>query len=611
MAGTTGVRFPAGPVPFGYRKSKTGYAIDRSKAAVVRACLEHYLIYGSVREAARHGSRKAGTPLTPSTVAAWLTHPAYRGDLVYTQNGQKRVIRDAHPALLSREEAAQIDRQRQRRLPPRSAGTPQALAGLVRCGRCGEWLHLTVTRTRRQTYRYLRSPRCPQSPKCRAIAYEAALQQIIETLCRTLAPAMLPGVPSLRERQQALKERIRHLETLRSQLPLGESQGFLDPETRLLRQHNLDRELADLQTQLATLPPFDPAGRSPTYRNQSFGGDCRRRNNAPICGRWWPRCNGTRWAQPLCFAPPKPSPGRSLGQPLQQFHQLAFAAVGFQQLLAVFNPVFGVLPRSHQFQPSAGLFVEGGFPGLGDRLGPGLGNGQGPARIVVCQLGNRWAEGPRIQQRQGIDEGFGRIPVLDMQKDRQPGCFVAVGAHRRHQALVVLDPQPRLQHFPKRSLRLPVKSLEIKGQGPFRFGLGCVLIPQPTGEGRMTLPGQTLFRKGDRVVRPTHGGQRRGDRQRFGGGIQLLGGHGDRLDPLPQASQPQHIGHQLPFGLRQIHVFQPTTCPRQHPQTGLGQGIGPGGHRIGPSPVFPGGPANAACRGPYSQPWAQASRATR
>jgi len=260
MAGATGVRFPAGPVPFGYRKGKTGYVLDKPKAAVVRACLERYLLYGSLRDAARYGSRRAGYSLTPSTVATWLGHPIYRGDVVYTQNGRPVTLRDAHPPLLSREEAAQIDRQRQRRSPPRSAGTPQALAGLVRCGSCDQLLHLTVTRTRRQVYRYLRSPRCPQSPKCRAIAYDPALTQIIAAVCAALAPTMLPAVPRLQTRQQALRQQLQDRQALRPQLPLGLAQGFLDGETLTLRQQNLDREMATLQSQLAALPPFDPAG---------------------------------------------------------------------------------------------------------------------------------------------------------------------------------------------------------------------------------------------------------------------------------------------------------------------------------------------------------------
>jgi hypothetical protein len=71
---------------------------------------------------------------------------------------------------------------------------------------------------------------------------------------------MLPAVPRLQTRQQALRQQLQDRQALRPQLPLGLAQGFLDGETLTLRQQNLDREMATLQSQLAALPPFDPAG---------------------------------------------------------------------------------------------------------------------------------------------------------------------------------------------------------------------------------------------------------------------------------------------------------------------------------------------------------------
>ncbi len=49
------------------------------------------------------------------------------------QNGQ--ILSDTHTPIISREEAAQIDRllRRNRRLPPRTASANRSLAGLVSC----------------------------------------------------------------------------------------------------------------------------------------------------------------------------------------------------------------------------------------------------------------------------------------------------------------------------------------------------------------------------------------------------------------------------------------------------------------------------------------------
>mgnify|MGYP003339245554 CR=1 FL=1 len=119
---------PPGRAPYGYRRGKDRYTIDRAAAAVVKDFFEHFLLYGSLRGAVRHLAQRYGKKISTSTAQRWLTHPVYRGDLCY-QKGE--VVRDTHTALISREEAAQIDRllRRNHRLPPRTAGTCRSLAG--------------------------------------------------------------------------------------------------------------------------------------------------------------------------------------------------------------------------------------------------------------------------------------------------------------------------------------------------------------------------------------------------------------------------------------------------------------------------------------------------
>jgi hypothetical protein len=101
--------------------------LDRAAAPVVKDFFEQFLLYGSVRGAVRYLAKTYRKRIAVSTGRRWLTHPVYRGDLLY-QDG--RVLRDTHTPILGREEAAQVDRllRRNRRLPPRTASAP-AIAG--------------------------------------------------------------------------------------------------------------------------------------------------------------------------------------------------------------------------------------------------------------------------------------------------------------------------------------------------------------------------------------------------------------------------------------------------------------------------------------------------
>ena len=76
--------------------------------------------------------------------------------------------RDTHVAILSRAEAAQVDRllRRNRQLPPRTASAPRSLAGLVSCQTCGCGFTVSRVTRRRQPeeYLYLRPKACPPNP---------------------------------------------------------------------------------------------------------------------------------------------------------------------------------------------------------------------------------------------------------------------------------------------------------------------------------------------------------------------------------------------------------------------------------------------------------------
>lgn len=250
---------PPGKAPYGYRRGKDRYALDRSTAPAVKAFFEYFLIYGSLRGAVRHLAQRYGKKISVSTGRRWLTNPVYRGDLSY-YNGQ--TISDTHLPILSREEAAQIDRllRRNRRLPSRTASAPRSLAGLARCAACHSSMTVTrvTRRDKKQEYLYLRPIHCPQIPKCKAISYESVLAQTIEGVCRDLSGAVagLP-IPATEGIKRSIQAQIDTKTEILEQLSELLATGILDAETANLRAYKLKTEIAQLQGKLAQFPPVN------------------------------------------------------------------------------------------------------------------------------------------------------------------------------------------------------------------------------------------------------------------------------------------------------------------------------------------------------------------
>jgi DNA invertase Pin-like site-specific DNA recombinase len=250
---------PPGKAPYGYRRGKDRYILDRSTAPVVKDFFEQFLLYGSLRGAVRYLEKKYSKKISVSTGRRWLTNPIYRGDLAY-QNGE--ILSDTHSPILNREEAAQIDRllRRNRRLPSRTASAPRSLAGLVVCGECQSPMTITsVTRPRQaQEYLYLRPIRCPQHPKCRAIAYEKILGCTIQSICQEL-PRAVAGIhsPSLDSIKQSVNTEITDKQNILARLPTLTASGVLDSETAELRAYKLRTEISQLRSRLAALPPVN------------------------------------------------------------------------------------------------------------------------------------------------------------------------------------------------------------------------------------------------------------------------------------------------------------------------------------------------------------------
>ena len=248
---------PPGKAPYGYRRGQDKYIIDKSTAPVVKDFFERFLLFGSLRGAVRYLEKRYGKKISASTGRNWLTNPVYRGSLKYRDN---EIISNTHAPIINSEEAAQIDRllRRNQRLPPRTASAPRSLAGLVICQQCQ--LKMNVVRVtqhkKKSEYLYLRCQRCPQQPKCKAIAYKEVLQQTIEKICVELPAAVaqldLPDnsvARSILEREITQKQQnIAHIEELLQQ-------EILDPETFALRNYKLRSEISQIESKIARLPP--------------------------------------------------------------------------------------------------------------------------------------------------------------------------------------------------------------------------------------------------------------------------------------------------------------------------------------------------------------------
>ncbi|MEQ8462550.1 recombinase family protein [Coleofasciculus sp. E1-EBD-02] len=266
---------PPGKAPYGYRRGKDRYILDRSTAPLVKDFFDQFLLYGSLRGAVRYLEKKYSKKISVATGKRWLTSPVYRGDLAY-RDGE--VICDTHSPILNREEAAQIDRllRRNRRLPSRTASAPRSLAGLVVCGDCQSQMSVTSVTRPRQTwkYLYLRPVNCPKRPKCRAIPYQQVLDSTIQTICQEL-PRAVAGInlPNLDEVKQSLKSKIAEQKGVLDQLNHLTATGVLDTETAQLRAYKLRTEQSQLLSQLASLPPVNLGAIAQTVSIPQFWSD--------------------------------------------------------------------------------------------------------------------------------------------------------------------------------------------------------------------------------------------------------------------------------------------------------------------------------------------------
>ncbi len=248
---------PPGKAPYGYRRGQDKYIIDKSTAPVVKDFFERFLLFGSLRGAVKYLEKRYGKKISPSTGRNWLTNPVYRGNLKYKKT---ELISNTHASIISREEAAQIDRllRRNSSLSPRTASAPRSLAGLVICQQCQLTMNIArVTQHQKKAeYLYLRCHQCPQKPKCKAIAYAQVLNQTINKICVELPLAVEQlNLPDNTVIEDILRQQIDQKQSVIVQLPNLLQQEVLDPETVELRNYKLRAEIAQLESKMAQLPP--------------------------------------------------------------------------------------------------------------------------------------------------------------------------------------------------------------------------------------------------------------------------------------------------------------------------------------------------------------------
>ncbi|NJK62711.1 MAG: resolvase [Synechococcaceae cyanobacterium SM2_3_1] len=243
---------PPGRAPYGYRREEDRYALNRRQAAAIKEFFDHFLLYGSLRGAVRLLQSKYGKRISVATGRRWLSNPVYRGDLHFRDG---TTIRNTHTPILSRQEAAQIDRwlKRNQGVARRSASAPRSLAGLVLCQHCQQTLRVVQVTQRglEQRYLYLRCQTCRYSH-----TYETVLDQVIDSICQEL-PRRIAGFNQqpLENLRTSVEAGLGQIELILSKINELEADGILDEITAQQRRYQLQGENAQMLKQLEQLPP--------------------------------------------------------------------------------------------------------------------------------------------------------------------------------------------------------------------------------------------------------------------------------------------------------------------------------------------------------------------
>ncbi len=248
---------PPGKAPYGYRRGKESYLIDRSTSPIIKDFFEQFLLFGSLRGAVNYLAKRYGKKISVSTGSRWLKNPVYRGDLRYKNN---EIISNTHLPISSREEAAQIDRLlgRNRKLSSKTASAKYSLVGLVSCQKCHNSMIINqvTQRNKKKEYLYIRPQKCPLKPQCKAIAYQQVLTKTIEYICDHFPNKVKKFDPKQIEAYKTnIQEQITEKQDIINQLSSLVQSNILDEQTAQIRRYNLNIEISKLSSKLEQLPP--------------------------------------------------------------------------------------------------------------------------------------------------------------------------------------------------------------------------------------------------------------------------------------------------------------------------------------------------------------------
>jgi DNA invertase Pin-like site-specific DNA recombinase len=263
---------PPGKAPFGYLRGKDSYIINRATSPIVKDFFDRFLIYSSVSDTVRYLEEKYNKKIALSTAIYWLKNPVYRGDLNYKNQD---IIADTHTPIISREEAAQIDRilKSHRLVKPRSASANYSLAGLVKCKICRSPFRISKVTNKKypDKYLYLIPSKCQGNISCKSLKYDLVLNKVIEQICREF-PLLTKNIntPEPSFIKQQLDKQIQQKEEILDKIKELIIENILDEETAYIRSYKINLEIAELKQKIAQLPPDNLKTIASTLSNPQF-----------------------------------------------------------------------------------------------------------------------------------------------------------------------------------------------------------------------------------------------------------------------------------------------------------------------------------------------------
>lgn len=263
---------PPGKAPFGYLRGKDSYIINRATSPIVKDFFDRFLLYSSVSDTVRYLEEKYNKKIALSTAIHWLKNPIYRGDLNYKNQD---IIADTHTPIISREEAAQIDRilKSHRLVKPRSASANYSLAGLVKCQICQSSFRISKVTNKKypDKYLYLIPSKCRGDIPCKSIKYGLVLKKVIQKICREF-PLLTKNIktPEPSFIKQQFEQKIQKKEEILDKIKKLITEDILDEETANIRSYKINLEIAELKQKIAQLPPDNLKNIASTLSNPQF-----------------------------------------------------------------------------------------------------------------------------------------------------------------------------------------------------------------------------------------------------------------------------------------------------------------------------------------------------